>query len=246
MEFRKLDFGLTFQEAFTIGIKNIPSIIAAFLLWILTIWVPYFNIGTTIAIMLLPTELAKGSVIDPTAIFDSKYRRYMGEFFITAGLMMLPMFALCLFAFIPIISLTAGSGAMMDLSDLDFVDPMAFTGVIAVIMIVIYGVILPPAIVLSIAWSLAYYFLIAKGKNPIEAIKASNDATYGSKWIYFALALAMGILFGVVFGIVLGIFMLIDILALTIIMTVIVYLLFVAVGMGLSASIWKQLKDNVE
>lgn len=142
MEVKKLDFGETLKDSVAIGVKNAPSVIAAVALWLITIWIPYLNVGTTIAITLLPTQLAKGEIVNPLGIFDSKYRRYMGEFFITMGLMIFPIF-------------------------------------IGVLFMVI------PGIVLSIAWTLSYYFLIEKGKNPIQAIKASNDATYGSKWTMF-------------------------------------------------------------
>lgn len=33
--------------------------------------------------------------------------------------------------------------------------------------------------------TIAYFHLLEKGKNPIEAIKASNDATCGNKWSLF-------------------------------------------------------------
>lgn len=137
MEMKKLDFGETLKDSIAIGVKNAPSVIAAVALWLITIWIPYLNVGTTIAIALLPTQLAKGEIINPLGIFDSKYRRYMGEFFITMGLMVFPIFIGVLFMIVP-------------------------------------------GIVLSIAWTLSYYFLIEKGKNPIQAIKASNDATYGA------------------------------------------------------------------
>lgn len=146
MEVKKLDFGETLKDSVAIGVKNAPSVIAAVALWLITIWIPYLNVGTTIAITLLPTQLAKGEIVNPLGIFDSKYRRYMGEFFITMGLMIFPIF-------------------------------------IGVLFMVI------PGIVLSIAWTLSYYFLIEKGKNPIQAIKASNDATYGSKWTMFFVSL---------------------------------------------------------
>ena len=158
MEVKKLDFGETLKDSVAIGVKNAPSVIAAVALWLITIWIPYLNVGTTIAITLLPTQLAKGEIVNPLGIFDSKYRRYMGEFFITMGLMVFPIF-------------------------------------IGVLFMVI------PGIVLSIAWTLSYYFLIEKGKNPIQAIKASNDATYGSKWTMFFVSLVVGVLFGIVFGI---------------------------------------------
>lgn len=203
MEMKKLDFLQTLQEALAIGIKNAPSIVGAIALWLVTIWIPYINIGTTIAVCLLPTELAKGNVINPLGIFDAKYRRYMGEYFITMGLMIFP------------------------------------TLIATVFMVV-------PGIVLSLAWSLAYFFLIDKNKNPMQAIKASNDATYGSKWTMFFITLAFVIaiyIIGGIFGVICG---LIGSQFLTIVVTAALFIVFVSIGMAVEASIWKQLKDNVE
>ena len=189
MEVKKLDFGETLKDSVAIGVKNAPSVIAAVALWLITIWIPYLNVGTTIAITLLPTQLAKGEIVNPLGIFDSKYHRYMGEFFITMGLMVFPIF-------------------------------------IGVLFMVI------PGIVLSIAWTLSYYFLIEKGKNPIQAIKASNDAT--------------GVLFGIVFGIFQAICNAIGIGFITFVVMFILYVLAISISMSISASFWKQLKDNVE
>ena len=203
MEEKKLDFGETLKDSVAIGVKNAPSVIAAVALWLITIWIPYLNVGTTIAITLLPTQLAKGEIVNPLGIFDSKYRRYMGEFFITMGLMVFPIF-------------------------------------IGVLFMVI------PGIVLSIAWTLSYYFLIEKGKNPIQAIKASNDATYGSKWTMFFVSLVVGVLFGIVFGIFQAICNAIGIGFITFVVMFILYVLAISISMSISASFWKQLKDNVE
>ncbi len=202
METKKLDFAETFRDALAIGMKNAPSIIAAVALWLVTIWIPYLNVGTTIAISLLPTELAKGSVINPLGIFDSKYRRYMGEYLITTGLMIVPMFAGVLFGFVP-------------------------------------------AIVLSLAWSLAYYYLIEKGKNPIEAIKASNDATYGSKWTIFGVSIVFGIASMLVLAVLQAICGFIDVGFITFLVLLAFAVLASSIGMAINASIWKQLKDNV-
>ena len=203
METKKLDFAQTLRDAIYIGVKNAPSIIAALVLFLITIWIPYLNIGTFIAITLLPTQLAKGEVINPIGIFDSKYRRYMGEFFITTGLMVFPILIACLFLYIP-------------------------------------------GIVLSLSWSLAYYFLIEKGKNPMQAIKASNDATYGSKWIMFFIMLVVGVLFGVAFGIFGAICSLINVGFITFVVMFVLIVLALSISMAVNGSIWKQLKDNVE
>ena len=197
MEVKKLDFGETLKDSVAIGVKNAPSVIAAVALWLITIWIPYLNVGTTIAITLLPTQLAKGEIVNPLGIFDSKYRRYMGEYLITAGLMVIPIY-------------------------------IAF-----VFMIV-------PGIVLSLSWALSFYFLLGKGKKPMQAIKASNDATYGSKWTMFLVTL------GIVFGILYAICLAINVGFITFLVMFVLIVLAASVRMAIDASFWKQLKDNVE
>ena len=203
MEVKKLDFGETLKDSVAIGVKNAPSVIVAVVLFLITIWIPYINIGTFIAITLLPTQLAKGEVINPLGIFDSKYRRYMGEFLITMGLMVIPIY-------------------------------------IAMIFMIV------PGIVLSIAWSLAYYFLIEKGKNPMQAIKASNDATYGSKWTMFFVILVFGVLASIVLLVFNTICGLINVGFITFVVMFVLIVLFMSIGMSINASFWKQMKDNVE
>ena len=203
MEVKKLDFGETLKDSVAIGVKNAPSVIAAVVLFLITIWIPYINIGTFIAITLLPTQLAKGEVINPLGIFDSKYRRYMGEFLITMGLMVIPIY-------------------------------------IAMIFMIV------PGILLSIAWSLAYYFLIEKGKNPMQAIKASNDATYGSKWTMFFVILVFGVLASIVMLVFSAICGLINVGFITFVVMFVLIVLFMSIGMSINASFWKQMKDNVE
>ena len=202
MEMKKLDFAETFKDAITIGVKNAPSVIAAVALFLVTIWIPYINIGTFIAITLLPTQLAKGEVINPLGIFDSKYRRYMGEFLITMGLMVIPIYIAFIFMIIP-------------------------------------------GIVLSLAWSLAYYFLIEKGKNPIEALKASNDATYGSKWTMFAVGIVFGIAAAIVMLIFSAICGMINVGFITFVVMFALIVIVMSIGMAINASYWKQLKNNV-
>jgi hypothetical protein len=70
------------RNGITIGLTNVVSLLGAIVLWILTIWIPYLNVGTTIAISSLPLEMAKGKMFSPTVIFDGKYRTMMGEYFL--------------------------------------------------------------------------------------------------------------------------------------------------------------------
>ncbi|MDH6354897.1 hypothetical protein M2132_001232 [Dysgonomonas sp. PH5-45] len=98
---RKITVAGVLQEGFALGLKNIASLIGAVILWLITIWIPYLNVGTTIAICSIPVELSKGHVISPLFIFDAKYRQYMGEFFTLIGLMMLSLIPAALFMVIP-------------------------------------------------------------------------------------------------------------------------------------------------
>jgi len=98
---RKITVFGVIQEGIEIGLKNIASLIVAVILWLITIWIPYINVGTTIAMMSIPIALSKGGVISPMFIFEAKYRQYMGEFFTLIGLMMLSIIPAFLFMVIP-------------------------------------------------------------------------------------------------------------------------------------------------
>jgi hypothetical protein len=97
----KLDYVTILKEGFAYGTKNIPSLLGALALWILTIWIPYVNVGTTIAICTLPLQLSRGDIFSPLSIFDKKYYRYMGEYFLLLGLMGIGIIGAMLFFFIP-------------------------------------------------------------------------------------------------------------------------------------------------
>jgi hypothetical protein len=84
-----------------LGMKNLASIVGAVILWIITIWIPYLNVGTTIAMVGMVVALSKGGVISPTEIFDAKYRKNMGEFFLLVAFLWIGTSAGYLFVVIP-------------------------------------------------------------------------------------------------------------------------------------------------
>lgn len=96
------------SEGTSIGLKNALSLLGALILWILTCWIPYINVGTTIALYTIPIELSKGKVISPLFIFDGKYRQYMGEFFTLIGLMLMSLIPAFLFMVVPGIIISLG------------------------------------------------------------------------------------------------------------------------------------------
>ena len=84
---KKLNIMATIKDGIALGMINFLSLLLTTILYFLTIWIPYLNVGTTIAFSSLAAELAKGKVINPLFIFDAKYRKNMGEFFILFALM---------------------------------------------------------------------------------------------------------------------------------------------------------------
>jgi len=84
---KKLAVVDTIKEGIAIGVKNIGPILVNVVLWGLTVWIPYLNVGTTIGLFVgIVSKASKGEVISMTEIFDPKYRKFMGEFFLTSGL----------------------------------------------------------------------------------------------------------------------------------------------------------------
>mgnify|MGYP003961793995 CR=1 FL=1 len=74
-------------QGLQLGLKNAASIVAAVVLWALTIWIPYINVGTTIALWGgIVIAMSTGEIFNPLDIFKADYRKYMGEFFLLMGL----------------------------------------------------------------------------------------------------------------------------------------------------------------
>jgi len=202
----KLAVGTTIAEGISIGTRNIGPILVNVLLWLVTLWIPYINVGTTIGLMAgIVSKASRGEAIPVTEIFDPKYRKYMGEFFLASGL----------------IGVGVGIGAM-------------------------FAII--PGIVIALAWSLAILLVVDKGKNPTEAITLSNNCTYGYKarmfGIYFLVSLIFSIIQSIVFGI--GSASNNDgIIFITSFIGVLSMVFAVFVFIGLEASIYKQLTEEI-
>ena len=80
------------KDGLGLGLKNFLPLVAVVILYTLTCWIPYLNVGTTIALVSLPAAMSRGEAISPTEIFDGKYRKNMGNFFL-----------LCVFYFLAVV-----------------------------------------------------------------------------------------------------------------------------------------------
>jgi hypothetical protein len=61
---KKLDIITTVKEGFSIGIGSMIPIFVNVLLWVLTIWIPYLNVGTTIGLCVgIVSKAGRGEAI---------------------------------------------------------------------------------------------------------------------------------------------------------------------------------------
>lgn len=82
---QKIEVGEVVSHAFSKGIANILPLFVNTLLWALTIWIPYLNVGTTIGLMTgVLGKLASGESLSMTEVFNSDYRKYMGQYFLVS------------------------------------------------------------------------------------------------------------------------------------------------------------------
>lgn len=97
-----------------------------------------------------------------------------------------------------------------------------------------------PGIVIAIGWSMAVYVMFEWNKNPMEALRISNELTNGNKWRIFGIFILVSIVCQIIVLICLAIPLLNIILAPCSIIFVI------AVYISINAAIWKQLKTNTD
>lgn len=97
----ELTVGSIIGGAFKKGGKNLLPILVNHLLWILTIWIPYINVGTTICILTLAAKVSKDETLSFTEIFNPVYRKRMGEVFLAGAFISMGVGIGMLFFFIP-------------------------------------------------------------------------------------------------------------------------------------------------
>ena len=101
METKKLEVIPTLTEACQLGIKNVVPLIFAVILFILTVWIPYLNVGTTIGMNRLIIDMAHGKTIDPLSIFKKENFENWGGFFLLLGFLSVGLTAAFAFMIVP-------------------------------------------------------------------------------------------------------------------------------------------------
>lgn len=105
---KHISFMEVHNATYAMALKNSFWLIKTFLLYSLTAWIPYINIGTTIAIYNIPIALAHNTKHSSKSIFDKKYRKYLGEYISLWGNMILVFLVSLPFGTIPFIILYYG------------------------------------------------------------------------------------------------------------------------------------------
>ena len=83
----EINIGNIISEGIQLGIRNLLPLMVNLVLYILTIWIPYLNVGTTIGIIGLIAKMGRDGGISHTEIFSKDYRKYMGEFILVMAFM---------------------------------------------------------------------------------------------------------------------------------------------------------------
>lgn len=101
METQKLNIMQTIQDGVRYGLKNFLPLLLMVILYVITVWIPYLNVGTTIGLYKAVIKIGRGETIDPTAIFAKENFKNLHGFFLLFGLLYIGIVVATCFMFIP-------------------------------------------------------------------------------------------------------------------------------------------------
>ncbi len=101
MATEKLDIMQTIKDGVRYGLKNFFPLLLMVILYVVTVWIPYLNVGTTIGLYKAVIRIGRGETIDPTAIFAKENFKDLSGFFLLLGLLYMGITVACFFLFIP-------------------------------------------------------------------------------------------------------------------------------------------------
>ena len=89
------------KSSFKIAKKYRFKVILSYLLWLITFWIPYLNIGTTIGLKKMIVKMSHDDSFSPLDIFDSENRKNIDVFlilwFISSNLIIIASFVFLFF-----------------------------------------------------------------------------------------------------------------------------------------------------
>lgn len=105
-----LSVGSIIANGFSLGFRHLFVIILSIILWAITFWIPYVNVGTSIGLYGLVIKMARGESFGPGEIFKKEYRAIMPEFLLLTGIFGLALSLAYVFLIIPGIILSIALG----------------------------------------------------------------------------------------------------------------------------------------
>lgn len=101
MATEKLDIVKTIGDGIRYGLKNFFPLLLMVILYFVTVWIPYLNVGTTIGLYKAVIGIGRGETIDPTSIFAKENFHNLSGFFLLLGLLYIGTVVAMMFMFIP-------------------------------------------------------------------------------------------------------------------------------------------------
>lgn len=159
-----------YKGAFVHGAKDLVPVAVAAALWVLTLWVPFINIGTTIAMFTLPVWMVAGRKISPVDIFQQDLRSRMFALLRLHGLVIASSFILL------------------------FVMASTFAGLSVIKsfswpwlkVLIVFACAAVPFFMLTTAWAMAPFLMIDKDLDPSDALRKSFELTTDRRLGVFA------------------------------------------------------------
>jgi len=110
MATEKLDIMQTIKDGVRYGLQNFFPLLLMVILYVVTVWIPYLNVGTTIGLYKAIIGIGRGETIDPTAIFDKDNFKNLSGFFLLLGLLYIGIVVAAFFMFVPAIVMSVAWG----------------------------------------------------------------------------------------------------------------------------------------
>ncbi len=113
MDYPKINVMDTIKDGLQLALKNVLSLILLVILYVLTVWIPYLNVGTTVGLYKAVIAMSRGEVVDPVSIFDKENFKFFGNMFLLLGFQTVGITAATAFMFVPGIILSLAWGFAM-------------------------------------------------------------------------------------------------------------------------------------
>ena len=101
----KLDIIQTIKEGVNCALKNFVSLLVAVILYLLTVWIPFLNVGTTVGLVKFVIAMSRGEMVDPLILFKKENFDNFGNLFLFLGLEAMGLVAASFFMLVPAIVL---------------------------------------------------------------------------------------------------------------------------------------------